>query len=119
MENVRRSKVAKALLPSTVQQVGMDRFPTQSAAQLLDTSMRVSNGDPIMSAVCDAIRVEERDAIENIVQAHRRRVTDGELRTVVGELVGVRNVAVRLMAWVDKGRNEIDKAARRQKGSVQ
>ena len=118
-DSVRRTRRAGVPLPNTILRTGMERFRQQTALQLLETSMRVPDDDPLMSAVCDGIRVEKRDAIDNIIQAHRRRVTDGELRTIVGELVGIQNVEVRLMAWIDKGRAEAEKtAARQQKGKT-
>jgi hypothetical protein len=94
----------------------MDRFREQSAAQLLETSMRVGDDDPLMCAICSALRRQEKIAVNSITEAHRLRATDGELRTIVGELVGLKDFEKVLMDFVDNGRNEAQRAARRQRG---
>lgn len=116
LDHVRRSERPRTSLPTEVLRAGMDRFREQSAAQLLDTSMRVGNDDPLMGAICSALRRQKAIAINNITQAHRMRVSDGELRTIVGELVGITDFENVLMEWVDNGRREAERASKRQRG---
>ena len=117
LDYVRRNHRQATTLPQTVVRTGMDRFREQTPAQLQDTAMRLIDDNPVMCAVCDALRGEEKKAMDGIENAHRRRVSSDELRTIVGELVGVRNVIAVLMAWVEKGRQDVERAARRQRSS--
>jgi hypothetical protein len=106
------SRAANAAYAEVNISQGMDRFPDPTPAQLMETATRIMDRDYVLSAVCSVIRQQKALAINNIIQAHRRNLTDSQLRTTVGELVGVNNVEETLMAYIDRGRKEVRRRER-------